>query len=82
MAFITNLQYDGDTNEKLWKMKGSKHISPTYFTDNNTLKRQSIKIIFNLMPTQNEEDRVKVALLYLLANGLLTNSPGMHLRRF
>ncbi|POO03678.1 hypothetical protein TorRG33x02_008830 [Trema orientale] len=82
MALITDLWCDGDTNEKLWKTKGRKHIGPTYFADNNTLTGQGIKIVFDLMPTQNDEDRVKVALLYLLASGLLNNSPRVHLSRF
>ena len=81
-ALSMDLRCDGDTNEKLWKTKESKHIDLTYFADNNILKRQSIKIVFDFVSAQNDEDRVKVALLYLLASDLLTNSPGVHISRF
>ncbi|PON74684.1 hypothetical protein PanWU01x14_047430 [Parasponia andersonii] len=82
MTLITDLRCDGDTKESLWKIDNMNHIGPTYFGDKDRSKRHFMKIVFDTVPTNNDEVKVKVALLYLLSNVMLTNSPSMQLPKF
>ena len=78
----TGLKYDGDVNYKYIVTSERSQYAKSYFKQTTRFNRDTLKSQFPDARLNNNEDAVKLALVYLLASLLLNNNPTVVLPEF
>ncbi|PON79424.1 hypothetical protein PanWU01x14_011590 [Parasponia andersonii] len=72
MALISRLKIRGDNNINMMKLEDD--INVKYFNTEKNIKRKTLDVVYHSIQATTDEDVVKLALLYFLALGLLSNA--------
>ena len=79
---ITGLKREGDAKYKYAVTSGRREFAKSYFEQPARFKRKTLERWFRYMRLNDDEDALKLALVYLVTSVLLNNNPTVVLPEF